>query len=57
MPFETTKALIPVGADDILKIWYKDYMTFPPKEEQVPRWGLQALDLRCVDFNDSNESG
>ena len=33
-PFETIKVAVPAGYDNLLKIQYGDYMTFPPVEER-----------------------
>lgn len=35
-PFEDTKFYVPKGFDGVLRDRYGDYMTLPPKEQQVP---------------------
>ena len=34
--FEDTKFYVPKGFDGVLRDRYGDYMTLPPKEQQVP---------------------
>ena len=41
--FESGQAPIPVGADEILKIWFGDYMKLPPEEQRIPHWGSTLI--------------
>ena len=43
LPYEGRKVMVPVGYDELLRIWYGDYMTLPPEEKRQPAHGLHIL--------------
>ena len=45
LPFENAKIPAPVGYDEYLKMAFGDYMTPPPKNEQIPKHDAVEIDV------------
>ncbi len=41
--FDKGEAPIPEGYDEILKIWFGDYMKLPPEDQRIPHWGQTLI--------------
>ena len=45
LPFENAQIPAPVGYDEYLKMAFGDYMTPPPKNEQIPKHDAVEIDV------------
>lgn len=46
IPFESLRIPVPIGYDDILKLYYGDYMKLPPKEKQI---GVKEMPIYIIE--------